>query len=110
MCIYIFLSNLFVVFKLLELEHPKHILTDTILMAPRTSIQLKANLDDVLYRLSSDSNSIVKVSTDGIVRTHEALGRDLIIVRIDNNKITNQAFILNVWFFFFLRQKPLIRL
>ncbi|XP_013110354.2 nuclear pore membrane glycoprotein 210 [Stomoxys calcitrans] len=70
-----------VVFKILELESPKHITTDTILLAPRSSIQLKANLDDVLYRLSSDSNSIVKVTPDGIVRTQETLGRDLVIAK-----------------------------
>lgn len=76
-----FLFHFFnLVFKILELESPKHIATDTILLAPRSSIQLKANLDDVLYRLSSDSNSIVKVTPDGIVRTQETLGRDLVIV------------------------------
>lgn len=78
MCFSFIFFNL--VFKILELESPKHIATDTILLAPRSSIQLKANLDDVLYRLSSDSNSIVKVTPDGIVRTQETLGRDLVIV------------------------------
>lgn len=77
--------QLFLVFKTLELEHPKHITTDSILLAPRSSIQLKANLENVVYRLSSDSNSIVKVTPDGIVRTQDVLGRDLIIVTIKNS-------------------------
>lgn len=71
----------------MELEHPKRISADSILLAPRSSIQLKANLEDVLYRLSSDSNSIVKVTPDGIVRTQETLGRDSVIVRIQYNSI-----------------------
>lgn len=78
----------------MELEHPKRISTDSILLAPRSSIQLKANLEDVLYRLSSDSNSIVKVTPDGIVRTQETLGRDLVIVRTQyNTKIGKHIFI-----------------
>lgn len=68
----------------MELEHPKRITTDSILLPPRSSLQLKANLEDVVYRLSSDSNSIVKVTPDGIVRSQEVLGRDLIIVSFKN--------------------------
>ncbi|XP_017475725.1 PREDICTED: nuclear pore membrane glycoprotein 210 isoform X2 [Rhagoletis zephyria] len=70
-----------VVFKILELESPKHITMDWILVAPRSTIQLKANLDDVVYKLDSDSSGIVKVSTDGVVRTQDTLGRDLIIAK-----------------------------
>ncbi|XP_036332453.1 nuclear pore membrane glycoprotein 210 [Rhagoletis pomonella] len=70
-----------VVFKILELESPKHITMDWILVAPRSTIQLKANLDDVAYKLDSDSSGIVKVSTDGVVRTQDTLGRDLIIAK-----------------------------
>ncbi|XP_054736969.1 nuclear pore membrane glycoprotein 210 [Anastrepha obliqua] len=70
-----------VVFKILELESPKHIKMDWILVAPRSTIQLKANSDDVVYQLDSDSNGIVKVSTDGVVRTQDTLGRDLIIAK-----------------------------
>lgn len=71
---------MFLVFKILELESPKHITMDWILVAPRSTLQLKANLDDVIYKLDSDSTGIVKVSTDGVIRTQDTLGRDLIIV------------------------------
>ncbi|XP_020712667.1 nuclear pore membrane glycoprotein 210 isoform X1 [Ceratitis capitata] len=70
-----------VVFKILELETPKHIKMDWILVAPRSTIQLKANSDDVLYKLDNDSTGIVKVSPDGVVRTQDTLGRDLIIAK-----------------------------
>ncbi|XP_014100175.2 nuclear pore membrane glycoprotein 210 [Bactrocera oleae] len=70
-----------VVFKILELESPKHITMDWILVAPRSTLQLKANLDDVIYKLDSDSTGIVKVSTDGVIRTQDTLGRDLIIAK-----------------------------
>lgn len=55
---------------------------DWILLAPRSTLQLKANLDDVIYKLDSDSTGIVKVSGDGVVRTQDVLGRDLIIVSV----------------------------
>lgn len=49
-------------------------------MAPRSSIQLKSNLDDVVYKLESESTGILKVNSDGLVRSRDTLGRDLIIV------------------------------
>ncbi|XP_067631860.1 nuclear pore membrane glycoprotein 210 [Eurosta solidaginis] len=70
-----------VVFKILELESPKHIKMDWILIAPRSTLQLKSNLDDVVYKLDSESSGIVKVSPDGVVRTQDTLGRDLIIAK-----------------------------
>lgn len=70
---------------MLEIEAPKHINQDTILIPPRSTIQLKANLDDVVYKLSSESNGIVRVSSDGNVKSGDTLGRDLIIVRIEIN-------------------------
>uniref|UniRef100_A0A1A9WQW2 BIG2 domain-containing protein n=1 Tax=Glossina brevipalpis TaxID=37001 RepID=A0A1A9WQW2_9MUSC len=87
-----------VVFKILELESPKRITTDSILLPSRATVQLKTNLDGAVYRLSGDSNSVVHVSSDGIVRSQEVLGRDLIIVSIYNiqlyvlNSIVRQAF------------------
>lgn len=68
------------VFRTLEVISPKRITTDSILMPPRTSIHLKANLDDVSYKLDADASGIVTVTSDGIVKSRDSLGRDMIIV------------------------------
>lgn len=68
------------VFKTLEVVSPKHMTMDSILMAPRTTIHLKANLDDVSYKLDADASGIVTVSSDGIVKSKDSSGRDMIIV------------------------------
>lgn len=49
-------------------------------MPPRTSIHLKANLDDVSYKLDADASGIITVSPDGMVKSKDSLGRDMIIV------------------------------
>lgn len=68
------------VFKILELESPKRITYDSIIIPPKSSIQLKANINDVRFELDYDAESSVKVSRDGMVRSAEALGRSLVIV------------------------------
>lgn len=68
---------------MLELESPKRITTDAILIPPKSQINLKANLPDATFKLAAESSgTIIKVSSDGILETNEAVGRDLIIVRI----------------------------
>ncbi|XP_058828895.1 nuclear pore membrane glycoprotein 210 [Topomyia yanbarensis] len=63
------------VFQLLELESPKVIRYDSILIPPRTSIQLKANLEDAVYQLEEGSSSVVKVSKEGLVKSGDVVGR-----------------------------------
>ncbi|XP_030369021.1 nuclear pore membrane glycoprotein 210 [Scaptodrosophila lebanonensis] len=70
-----------IVFKTLELVAPKPITMDWILTAPRSTLQLKCNMDDALYKLDSQSSGIVSVTPDGIVHTKDTLGRDLIIAK-----------------------------
>lgn len=69
-----------IIFKTLELESPKRIIRDPIIIPPRTSLQLKANLDDTVYELNNQADStIINVSRDGIARSFETVGRSLII-------------------------------
>ncbi|XP_055603994.1 nuclear pore membrane glycoprotein 210-like [Uranotaenia lowii] len=64
------------VFRVLELETPKVIRYDSILIPPRSSVQLKANLDDAVYQLEDGSgSSVVKVSKDGLVKSSDGIGR-----------------------------------
>nr|NP_001260714.1 glycoprotein 210 kDa, isoform B [Drosophila melanogaster]NP_610184.2 glycoprotein 210 kDa, isoform A [Drosophila melanogaster]A1Z6H7.1 RecName: Full=Nuclear pore membrane glycoprotein 210; Short=Nuclear pore protein gp210; AltName: Full=Glycoprotein 210 kDa; AltName: Full=Nuclear pore membrane glycoprotein gp188; AltName: Full=Nucleoporin Nup210; Short=Nup210; Flags: Precursor [Drosophila melanogaster]AOQ12760.1 Gp210-PA [synthetic construct]AAF57309.2 glycoprotein 210 kDa, isoform A [Drosop len=67
------------VFKTLELVTPNAIKMDSILAAPRSILQLKSNMDNVVYKLDDRSNGIVSVTPDGLVHTKDSLGRDLII-------------------------------
>ncbi|KAJ6640907.1 Nuclear pore membrane glycoprotein, partial [Pseudolycoriella hygida] len=67
------------VFKMLELIAPIHIADKTTLIPPKASINLKANLVDVSYKVADASNAIVSVTKDGTLKTSDTLGRDLII-------------------------------
>lgn len=70
------------VFQMLELESPKRITTDAIIVPPKSQINLKANLPDVNYKFAEESIGGLKVSADGILKTNEGIGRDLIIVSL----------------------------
>lgn len=76
------------VFKLLELEQPRHISSDVIIVPPRSQINLKANLPDARFHVADDTNGVggLKVSADGVLRTSDHIGRDLIIVSVSTNK------------------------
>lgn len=69
-----------VVFRTLELESPKKIVYDPIIVPPNTAIQLKANLDDVVYELSDQENAnVINVSKDGFIRSGDTLGTSWVI-------------------------------
>ncbi|XP_044316732.1 nuclear pore membrane glycoprotein 210 isoform X2 [Drosophila rhopaloa] len=70
-----------IVFKTLELVAPKPIKMDSILAAPRSTLQLKSNMDDPVYKLDGQSSGIINVSPDGLVHTKDLLGRDMIIAK-----------------------------
>lgn len=74
------------VFKGLELELPRRVTGDAIIVPPRSLINLKANLPDVSYRFADETLGGLKVSSDGILSTGDAVGRDLIIVSISRRK------------------------
>jgi nuclear pore complex protein Nup210 len=90
------------VFKQLELEQPKRIVYDPILIPPKSSIQLKANLNDVTYELESDAGSVLKVSKNGLVKSGDANGRTLVIVS-ELKKVKSKIF---VKFRVFLPRQP----
>lgn len=68
------------VFKLLELELPRRITSDVIIVPPRSQVNLKANLPDAQFRLAEETSGGLRISTDGILRTTDHIGRDLVIV------------------------------
>lgn len=68
------------VFKLLELEQPRRITSDAIIVPPRSQINLKANLPDARFHLAEENAGSLKVSADGVLRTSDHIGRDLVIV------------------------------
>lgn len=70
------------VFKMLELEMPKRITSDAIIVPPNSLINLKANLPDASYKFIDESAGGLKISADGVLRTGEAIGRDVVIVNI----------------------------
>lgn len=70
------------VFKLIELELPRRITSDAIIIPPRSQINLKANLPDARFHLAEETIGGLKVSADGVLRTSDHIGRDLIIVSI----------------------------
>ncbi|XP_031623845.1 nuclear pore membrane glycoprotein 210 isoform X2 [Contarinia nasturtii] len=76
------------VFKLLELELPRRITSDAIIVPPRSQINLKANLPDAQFRLVEETVGGLKVSSDGILRTSDHIGRDLIIAKSDDQTLS----------------------
>lgn len=71
------------VFKKLELELPKRITSDTIIVPPRSQINLKANLPDVRFNFAEKSilNGL-EVTPDGILNTKDHIGQDFVIVSV----------------------------
>lgn len=86
-----------IVFKTLELESPKTITYDPILVPPRTSLQLKANLDDVVYELNDEEDkNVINVSTDGVVRSGDTIGRSLVIATSVDQKLSIPIEVKNI--------------
>lgn len=72
---------MFIVFKMLELESPKRLVADTVLIPPNFTGNLKTNLADTEYYVEAkDSGSVVTVTRDGTLRSGETIGRDVVIV------------------------------
>lgn len=84
------------VFRVLELESPKVIRYDSILVPPRTTVQLKANLDDAVYQLEEGSNAVVKVSKEGLVKSGDAVGRVQIVASSFDQSLTIPVEVKNV--------------
>lgn len=77
------------IFKTLELESPKRIIYDPIIIPPRTTLQLKTNLDEAFYDLSdTEERDVINVSRDGIVRSSEVLGRSLVVATSVDQKLS----------------------
>lgn len=75
------------VFKALELESPKRIYSDAIIVPPNSRIDLKANLPNAKFQLAEAKQSQLTVSADGILETSEQIGRDLVIATSDDQTL-----------------------
>lgn len=77
------------VFKTLELESPKRIVHDPIIIPPKTSLQLKVNMDETIFEMNeqADSSSVINVSRDGIVKTFDMLGTSLVVASCNDQKL-----------------------
>ncbi|XP_055533000.1 nuclear pore membrane glycoprotein 210 [Wyeomyia smithii] len=84
------------VFRLLELESPKIIRYDSILIPPRSSIQLKTNLDDAVYQLEEGSSSVAKVSKEGLVRSGDTVGRIQVVASSVDQSLTIPIEVKNI--------------
>uniref|UniRef100_A0A182NJ95 BIG2 domain-containing protein n=1 Tax=Anopheles dirus TaxID=7168 RepID=A0A182NJ95_9DIPT len=78
------------VFRMLELVAPKAIRYDSILLPPRATIQLKANLDDAVYQLDGETGTagVLQVSRDGLVRSGDTAGRVQVIASSQDQSLT----------------------
>ncbi|XP_039450976.1 nuclear pore membrane glycoprotein 210 [Culex pipiens pallens] len=84
------------VFRVLELESPKVMRYDSILIPPRTTLQLKANLDDAVFQLEEGSTTLVKVSKEGLVKSADAVGRAQIVATSHDQSLTIPVEVKNV--------------
>lgn len=96
---------------MLELESPRRIAADAILVPPQSQINLKANIPDATFKLASEStNSIVRVSKDGILETSDALGRDLIIASAQDQTLSIPIEVKNIHYVLSSLELPSIKL
>lgn len=85
------------IFKTLELEAPKRIVHDPIVIPPRTSLQLKVNLDETVFEINDQADStIINVSRDGTVKTNDILGTSLVVAQCGDQKLDIPIEIKNV--------------
>lgn len=98
-----------IVFKMLELESPKRITSDAIIVPPNSVVNLKANLPDTSFKFNEESVGGLKISAEGVLRTTEAIGRDLVIVSIATASVQLRAIHL-ICFNSFRRRHPKIKL
>lgn len=96
---------------MLELESPRKIVSEAILVPPLAQINLKANIPEATFKLASESaNSIVRVSKDGILETTDALGRDLIIAYAQDQTLSIPIEVKNIHYVLASLELPSIKL
>lgn len=99
------------VFKTLELEAPKRIVYDPIMIPPRSKVQLRANMDDVTYVFDDKHNgSIVKVNRNGVITSADTNGRELIIASSQDQSLTIPVEVKNVHYILASLNRPDSRL
>ncbi|XP_053675808.1 nuclear pore membrane glycoprotein 210 [Anopheles nili] len=85
------------VFRMLELVAPKAIRYDSILLPPRATIQLKANLDDAVFQIDGEASAgVVQVSREGLVRSGETAGRVQVVASSHDQSLTIPLEVKNV--------------
>ncbi|CRK92902.1 CLUMA_CG006265, isoform A [Clunio marinus] len=76
------------IFRSIALEMPKKIIHDPIIITPKTTLQLKVNLDDTTFELNEQADRrIVDVTQDGVVRSLEMLGTTLVVANCNDQKL-----------------------
>lgn len=76
------------IFKNLELESPKRVTYDPITIPPRTTLQLKVNLEDTIFEVNEQADSnIINVSKDGIVKSFDTFGTSLVVATSNDQKL-----------------------
>lgn len=85
------------VFKTLELESPKRIIHNPIIIPPRTTLRLKVNLDETVFEVDEQSDkNIINVSSDGAVKTFDMLGKSLLLATCNDQKLDIPVEVKNV--------------
>ncbi|XP_063703101.1 nuclear pore membrane glycoprotein 210 isoform X2 [Culicoides brevitarsis] len=69
------------VFKILELETPKKVTYDPIIIPPMASVHLKTNLNDAIFLLDQQNNSFIQVTKEGVVTSMVNNGRSEVIAQ-----------------------------
>lgn len=98
------------VFKTLELESPKRIYSDAIIVPPNSRIDLKANLPSAKFQLADAKQSRLKVSVDGILETSEHIGRDLVVATSDDQTLLIPIETKNIHYIMATLQAPTFQL
>lgn len=75
------------VFEGLELNSPKRIVHNPIIIPPKTSIALKVNLDKTIFEINDShfgQSPVINVTRDGVVSSFDAIGTGLVVATCMN--------------------------
>lgn len=85
------------IFKTIELESPKRIVHDPIILKKQTSLQLKVNLDETAFEINEQTDSsVINVTRDGKIQTFETLGTSLVVATNNDQKLDIPVEVKNI--------------
>lgn len=96
---------------MLELESPRRITSEAILVPPQSQINLKTNFLEATFKLAPETtNDVMRVSEEGLLETGDALGRGLIVASVHDQTLSIPIEVKNIQYVLASLELPSIKL